>query len=68
MRYQQSGPSAGFESCGFSLSSTQSVDWPDEVTKRVSLVLLGLVFGVSHVCLWVFVFSIGCCRFGLSVP
>ena len=32
-----------------------------------SLVLLGLVFGVSCVCLWVSCIYLGCCRFVLSV-
>ena len=34
----------------------------------VSLVLLGLVFGVSSVYLWVSCVYLGCCRFVLSVP
>jgi len=36
--------------------------------ETVSLVLLGLVFGVSCVYLWVSCIYLGCCRFVLSVP
>jgi len=35
---------------------------------KVSVVLLGLVFGVSCVYLWVSCVYLGCCRFVLSVP
>jgi len=34
----------------------------------VSLVLLGLVFGVLYVSLWFSCVCLGCCRFPLSVP